>query len=220
MHRRSRLASSAERHRLLRDWIDRGAEMVRVDDTPDFLLPLISALRHAQPNQFSINDLPADEIADRQAAVLILLGGQGPNGIEVVMIQRASGLRDHPGEISFPGGSWEQGDTSPVDTAARGSGGNRRRPCRGYLLASSTPSSTPVCSSVRPDSTSAQSSDTGTSPASSRRPTPPKLSGRSPSLSTNSPSRADGWSTPSRAGVARVHVWTAASCCGATPPRY
>ena len=113
------MASSAERRRLLRDWIDRGAEMVRVDDTPDFLLPLISALRHAQPNQLSINDPPADEIADRQAAVLILLGGQRPNGIEVVMIQRASGLRDHPGEISFPGGSWEQGDTSPVDTALR-----------------------------------------------------------------------------------------------------
>jgi 8-oxo-dGTP pyrophosphatase MutT (NUDIX family) len=37
----------------------------------------------------------------------------------VVLTQRAAGLRDHPGEVSFPGGSWEPGDTSPVATALR-----------------------------------------------------------------------------------------------------
>ncbi len=36
-----------------------------------------------------------------------------------LLTQRARGLRDHPGEISFPGGGWEPGDRSPVDTALR-----------------------------------------------------------------------------------------------------
>ncbi len=93
--------------------------MVCVDDTPDWLLPLISALRHAEPGQLSTNDPPAHEVADRQAAVMILLVGQGPNRVDVVLTQRAPGLRDHPGEISFPGGGWEPGDTSPVGTALR-----------------------------------------------------------------------------------------------------
>ena len=37
----------------------------------------------------------------------------------MVLVERARGLRDHPGEISFPGGGWEPDDTSPVDTALR-----------------------------------------------------------------------------------------------------
>jgi 8-oxo-dGTP pyrophosphatase MutT (NUDIX family) len=93
--------------------------MVRVDETPHWLLPLISALRRAQPGQLSLNDPPASQIADRQAAVLILLAGAGPDVAEVVLVERARGLRDHPGEISFPGGGWEPDDTSPVDTALR-----------------------------------------------------------------------------------------------------
>ena len=93
--------------------------MVCVDATPDWLLPLISALRRAQPRQLSRNDPPAQHIADRQAAVLILLAGARPDEAEVVLVERARELRDHPGEISFPGGGWEPGDTSPVDTALR-----------------------------------------------------------------------------------------------------
>jgi 8-oxo-dGTP pyrophosphatase MutT (NUDIX family) len=93
--------------------------MVRLDETPDWLLPLISALRRAQPRQLSLNDSPASHIADRQAAVLILLAGTGADAAEVVLVERARGLRDHPGEISFPGGGWEPDDTSPVDTALR-----------------------------------------------------------------------------------------------------
>ena len=42
-----------------------------------------------------------------------------PSDAAVVLTQRAAELRDHPGEISFPGGSWELGDASPVATALR-----------------------------------------------------------------------------------------------------
>jgi 8-oxo-dGTP pyrophosphatase MutT (NUDIX family) len=113
------LSTDDQRRRLLIEWIERGPEMVCADDSPEWLLPLISALRRAQPGELSTNDPPAREIADRQAAVLILLGGAGPDRVDVLLTQRASGLRDHPGEISFPGGSWEPADTSPVDTALR-----------------------------------------------------------------------------------------------------
>jgi 8-oxo-dGTP pyrophosphatase MutT (NUDIX family) len=112
-------STSAQRRRVLGDWIERGPDVVCLDDTPDWLLPLMSALRGAQPHQLSTNDPPASEIADRQAAVLILLVCPGPDRAEVVLIERSAGLRDHPGEISFPGGGWEAGDTSPVGTALR-----------------------------------------------------------------------------------------------------
>lgn len=114
-----RVVESSSVANALCDWIERGPQMVRADDTPEWLRPLISALRDADPGQLSTNDPPAREIADRQAAVLILLGGQGPGDAAVVLTQRASGLRHHPGEVSFPGGSWEPSDTSPVDTALR-----------------------------------------------------------------------------------------------------
>jgi 8-oxo-dGTP pyrophosphatase MutT (NUDIX family) len=112
-------SASDQRRRLLTAWIERGPGTACVDDSPGWLLPLISALRGAQPAELSTNDPPALEIADRQAAVLILLGGSGPDGVDVLLTERASGLRDHPGEISFPGGTWEPADTSPVDTALR-----------------------------------------------------------------------------------------------------
>jgi 8-oxo-dGTP pyrophosphatase MutT (NUDIX family) len=104
---------------VLRDWIDRGPDMVDIDDTPDWLMPVITALAHAEPHALSTNDPPAQDIAPRQAAVLILLGGQPASGPDVVLVQRARELRDHPGEVAFPGGGWEPGDTSPVSTALR-----------------------------------------------------------------------------------------------------
>jgi 8-oxo-dGTP pyrophosphatase MutT (NUDIX family) len=109
----------AERRRILQDWLKRGPDAVCADDGPQWLSPLISALRSARPGQLSLNDPPAEEVSDRQAAVLILLGGHGVDDVDVVLTQRAPALRDHPGEIAFPGGGWEPADTSPVDTALR-----------------------------------------------------------------------------------------------------
>jgi 8-oxo-dGTP pyrophosphatase MutT (NUDIX family) len=93
--------------------------MVRPDDCPGWLAPLVNSLRQAQPRQLSTNDPLASRLSDRQAAVLILIGGVGPDEATVVLTERAVGLRDHPGEVSFPGGSWEHGDASPVATALR-----------------------------------------------------------------------------------------------------
>lgn len=70
-------------------------------------------------HEMSRNDPSAGAVGPRQAAVLVLLGHDAEHGPDVLLQQRADGLRDHPGQVSFPGGGWEQGDLSPVETALR-----------------------------------------------------------------------------------------------------
>lgn len=54
----------------------------------------------------------------RSAAVLIPLVDR-PEGTTVLLTQRSDELKDHAGQISFPGGSAEEGDDGPVGTALR-----------------------------------------------------------------------------------------------------
>lgn len=53
----------------------------------------------------------------RPSAVLVALA-DGPDGAEVLLTRRAEHLRNHKGEISFPGGRIDPGET-PVDAALR-----------------------------------------------------------------------------------------------------
>ncbi|MCU1400987.1 MAG: putative hydrolase, partial [Acidimicrobiales bacterium] len=53
----------------------------------------------------------------RPSAVLIALV-DGPRGVEVLLTKRSKALRNHSGEISFPGGRIDPGET-PVETALR-----------------------------------------------------------------------------------------------------
>jgi 8-oxo-dGTP pyrophosphatase MutT (NUDIX family) len=69
--------------------------------------------------------MAADIIAKRQAAgkvtraaVLIPLLLQ-PNGLSVLLTQRTAHLRDHGGQISFPGGRMDPEDAGPNETALR-----------------------------------------------------------------------------------------------------
>lgn len=48
-----------------------------------------------------------------------MLFGPGPAGVDVLLIERASGLRSHAGQPAFPGGAVDDGDAGPVDTALR-----------------------------------------------------------------------------------------------------
>ena len=53
----------------------------------------------------------------RQAAVLVALA-QGDHGFEVLLTRRSQELRQHKGEISFPGGRMDPGETA-TETALR-----------------------------------------------------------------------------------------------------
>ncbi len=64
------------------------------------------ALRKLLPAEFS------------RAAVLVPIV-ERPQGMSVLLTQRASHLKNHPGQISFPGGRMESADTSPWETALR-----------------------------------------------------------------------------------------------------
>lgn len=65
----------------------------------------------------------------RSAAVLVLFGGPAtadpgssgglPAEADVLLTQRASTLRDHSGQIAFPGGATDPGDDGPIGTALR-----------------------------------------------------------------------------------------------------
>ena len=54
----------------------------------------------------------------KAASVLIPMVGH-EEGFSVLLTQRTSHLRHHPGQISFPGGGVEAGDCSPMHTALR-----------------------------------------------------------------------------------------------------
>lgn len=61
----------------------------------------------------------------RPAAVLVLFGpleGQvprGPGDVDVLLVERATSLGHHPGQIAFPGGRLDPGDDGPVGAALR-----------------------------------------------------------------------------------------------------
>ena len=60
--------------------------------------------------------VPEDDA--RRAAVLVPIL-QSPDGPRVVYTLRTDGLRDHAGQVSFPGGSVDPGDASLLETALR-----------------------------------------------------------------------------------------------------
>lgn len=54
----------------------------------------------------------------RAAAVLILFG-EGPEGADLLLLQRADTLRKHAGQPAFPGGGIDPGDAGPEAAALR-----------------------------------------------------------------------------------------------------
>jgi len=54
----------------------------------------------------------------RRSAVLVLFG-QTSEGPDVLLTQRAAGLRSHPGQVAFPGGALDPADGGPEEAALR-----------------------------------------------------------------------------------------------------
>lgn len=74
----------------------------------------------APSTDFDLNKYqPASKGANlRDASVLVPIT-IGPKGLEVIFTKRSSKMRNHPGQISFPGGKQDKTDTSFEHTALR-----------------------------------------------------------------------------------------------------
>lgn len=64
-----------------------------------------------------VQELP--HVGEATAAAVLIPVVDRPVGLTVLLTQRTAHLRDHAGQISFPGGRCEPTDRSSVDTALR-----------------------------------------------------------------------------------------------------
>ena len=83
---------------------------------PDWLAPLVDAVQTVEGGYFT-RFLPPPE-GGRDSAVLVLFG-QGPDGPDVLLIERAHTMRSHAGQPAFPGGAQDPEDDGPIAAALR-----------------------------------------------------------------------------------------------------
>ena len=83
---------------------------------PAWLSQLVGACESVTVRDLSRLDTPTT--GGRESAVLILFG-EGPQGPDVLLIERSRDLKHHPGQAAFPGGGAEPGDGGPASTALR-----------------------------------------------------------------------------------------------------
>ncbi|MBT0767345.1 CoA pyrophosphatase [Kineosporia sp. J2-2] len=87
------------------------------DPTPDWLDRLTKAVLEPDA-QAAFGTVIAPGPDARHSAVLVLFG-QGPEGPDVLLTERASTLRSHAGQVAFPGGRMDPDDADPAATALR-----------------------------------------------------------------------------------------------------
>ncbi|UCM88890.1 NUDIX hydrolase [Streptomyces marincola] len=87
-----------------------GPDGTGAPELPRWLRPLADAARTVTAGQLSTFLPPA--IGGRPSAVLVLFG-EGARGPELLLLERASSLREHAGQASFPGGSLDPEDGDP-----------------------------------------------------------------------------------------------------------
>jgi 8-oxo-dGTP pyrophosphatase MutT (NUDIX family) len=91
---------------------------LRPERAPRWLHPLLDGIREVDALMFGRQRVPPP--ADgRRSAVLILLGHDPGHGPDVLLTERASTLRSHAGQVSFPGGRTDPADVDAVATALR-----------------------------------------------------------------------------------------------------
>jgi len=83
---------------------------------PEWLRPLADQVPRVRAEHFTRFVPPP--AGGRDSAVLILFG-EGPEGPDVLLIERAATLRSHAGQPAFPGGAQDPEDDGPVDAALR-----------------------------------------------------------------------------------------------------
>jgi 8-oxo-dGTP pyrophosphatase MutT (NUDIX family) len=87
-----------------------------VSGVPAWLDPVREVLATVRPEQLS-RFLPPPE-GGRESAVLVLFG-EGDEGPDLLLIQRAATVSSHPGQPAFPGGALDDTDADAVAAALR-----------------------------------------------------------------------------------------------------
>jgi len=90
--------------------------LVPVESVPDWLRPLVAGT--ATVDQTMFRRLSPAGGGGRSASVLMLFA-DGPTGPDVLLLRRADTLGSHAGQVAFPGGGVEPGDSGPVAAALR-----------------------------------------------------------------------------------------------------
>lgn len=84
---------------------------------PEWLLPIRDGALRITGEDIT-KWLPPEDSGARPGAVLMLFG-EGERGPDLLLTERAHTMRSHPGQVSFPGGSVDPTDESPVAAALR-----------------------------------------------------------------------------------------------------
>ncbi len=87
-----------------------------LDVAPDWLAPIIGAALSVRAEDLSIFLPPPT--GGRRGSVLMLYGC-GADGPDVLLIERARDMRQHPGQPAFPGGAIDPTDEGPEGAALR-----------------------------------------------------------------------------------------------------
>ena len=77
---------------------------------PDWLRPVEDAARSITVHDLTRFMPPEDE--ETRASAVLMLFGEGPDGPDLLLTERSHTMRSHPGQVSFPGGSVDPGETA------------------------------------------------------------------------------------------------------------
>jgi 8-oxo-dGTP pyrophosphatase MutT (NUDIX family) len=88
------------------------------DHAPGWLRPLLARVGEVDATLLGPRRVPPPAHG-RRSAVLILFGHDPDHGPDVLLTERASTLRAHAGQVSFPGGRTDPTDVDAVATAVR-----------------------------------------------------------------------------------------------------
>ena len=77
---------------------------------PEWFDEIVVAAHRIQGEDIS-QFLPPTDGSARESAVLMLFG-EGPDGPDLLLTERSHTMRSHPGQVSFPGGRLDPGETA------------------------------------------------------------------------------------------------------------